>query len=78
MRLITSATLIQEEENVLKYSTERMKKDKPSRSWAKLRNHNKDGRLSMLMKLRKSKLKVLTKTGDSISTDHSTLDQDFQ
>jgi hypothetical protein len=78
MKQTTSATLMPEEENALKFNTERILKAKPYKSFQEMINHNKDGTLSMLMKPRKSQLRVLIKIGDSISIDHSTLDQDFQ
>jgi hypothetical protein len=78
MRPIISATLIQEEENVSKFNMEKMLKVNQFCNLQEVRRHNKDGELSTLMKLRRSQLKVLTKTGDSISTDLSILDLDSQ
>jgi ABC-type phosphate transport system auxiliary subunit len=75
---IISAILIQEEVNVLVSNSVKMLKDKLYRLTLEMKRLNKDGELSTLMKLRRNQLKVLTKTGDSTLTDHSTLDQDFQ
>jgi 3-hydroxyisobutyrate dehydrogenase-like beta-hydroxyacid dehydrogenase len=78
MKLIISATLIQEEASALTFYTERMLKVKQFKFKLEVKRLNKDGELSMSMKQRKNQPKVLTKTGASISTDPSTSDQDSQ
>jgi hypothetical protein len=76
MKQTLSATLMLEEVSASMYNTERMLRDKLSVFWVKPTSHNKDGELSISMKQRKPKLREWTKTGDSISTDHSILDPD--
>lgn len=77
--LITSALLTQElMESALKFNKEKMRKDNQLFTLTDQSLHNKDGELFMLMRQRKSQLKELIKTLVSISTDHSTSDQDCQ
>jgi len=57
---------------------ERIKKDKLLSSGRNMVEPTRNGRLSILTKIRDHKLRDLTRTSDSSATDHSTLAQDFQ
>ena len=70
--------MTKEEVNALKFNMEKMLKAKQLKSWEEVKNHNRDGELCTSTRQKKNLLKVLTKIGDSISTDHSISDQDFQ
>jgi hypothetical protein len=58
--------------NASLYNTERMLRDNLFKPLERMERLNKDGELSTLMRLKNSRRKVLPKTGDSMSTDHST------
>jgi len=78
MKLITSAQLMQEEENVLKFNMVKMLRLNQLCTLTEMTRSNRDGTLFMLTKLKKNKQRDLPKTGDSISTDHSISDLDSQ
>jgi hypothetical protein len=62
----------------LMWPEEKMKKVKLLSSGATMVRWTNNGKLSILMKTVEKLRKDLTRTGDSISTDHSTSSQDFQ
>jgi hypothetical protein len=78
MKPTISATLMQEEANAWKSNTVKMKKVKLFWSSVEARRHNRDGTSFILTRQRKFNQRESTRTTDSISTDHSISDQDFQ
>jgi len=62
----------------LMFRVQKMLKDKLLSFMDHTTRSTKDGELSILINPKRSQLKDSTRNSDSISTDHSTLSQDFQ
>jgi hypothetical protein len=62
----------------LMFQEEKILKDKPFGSGRNTEEPTRDGQFSMLTRHQRQRLKDSTKNSASISTDHSTSDQDFQ
>jgi len=60
------------------FQEEKMLKDKEFMPGRNMEVPTRDGRSSMLMKLRRLLRRELTRNSVSMSTDHSTSSQDFQ